>query len=230
VPFQAPALKLKIFPGNMTGINSPEHAQVYDAWKNFWTKIYSDAGSLQSFVFDDFRRQDFVVSIFQNDIPVAYILHTLFDLEKTCDLDHRYFQFYPQEFLSYLKNEKIKIIQSFEFYTVERNKTQKSLGKPIADILLGCAMKVFLSSQAQAAIAPARKDVKVVELAGRWGWKSIIKDVVKRNFTCDLICVTPSQAHPHPRPQVNSVVEELWNTREVFGNTIQIQTQTPKAA
>lgn len=71
-------------------------------------------------------------------------------------------------------------------------------------------MKLF---GADGAIAPARRDHKVHELAPMYGGQSLIERVLNHNVECDLLLCRKSTMKPHDDPEMQVAVERLWEGR-----------------
>ncbi len=186
----------------------------YEFWKAFWSEVYGQAGSPQSFVKEDFMRQDEIRCLLRDDEIVGMQTHTAFDLERPATRDHRYFAFYTPEFYAALAARGVRHVSSTEFLAVAPKWRRASAEVPaLFEILIGCSAKDFLARGMDAGIGCGRRDVKVSEATTRWGFQKIQEHVVRRNFECDLVACFPETIRRHPDFEINRWTEELWNRR-----------------
>jgi hypothetical protein len=198
-------------PKNFEYLKQYELAYAY--WKAFWTHVYAEADSASAFVLDDFYRQDIICGIFAKDEVVALHLYSFFNLETQAVKDHHYFAFYPPSFSQYLRQNRSSLVMSMEFMTANPKWRKKTSGVSFAEVIGTCGLKVLACSEADAAIAPARKDVKVHEMAKRTGFDVWQENVVKRNFICDIIVGFRDRVHANEDLQVQRIADQLWTQR-----------------
>ena len=139
--------------------NQELHDRAYAFWKSFWSKIYSDAGSPESFVPEDFTRQDFIPVILHGDTIVAMHLYTIFNIRSQANREHRYFKFFPEEFFSYLSDHSVASVLSLEFLTVAEGWRKHEIGFSLARVLVECCRKLVTNVPIQAMIEIGRAHV-----------------------------------------------------------------------
>lgn len=208
-------LKYYILPGKCPlGFEFTEiHNKAFEYWKTFWSKVYADAGSLDAFHPDDFFRQDYIPVIMWKNEIVAMHLYTFFNLKQRSAIHHNYFNFFNEQFFEKLNELKIEYVMSMEFLTVDPKWRKKESFISVAELLSGIGLELFKQSQGQAAIAPARKDVKVHEMAYKFNFDCLVSDVNCRNFDCDLILGVKNKISNHPDNYLNALVQKIWNER-----------------
>ena len=192
------------------------YESAYGLWKGLWKKVYEDAGSPASFLPDDFLRQDVICGLFHEKQAVALHLYSLFNVSSQAVLDHRYFAFYPPEYIAHLRERNSPYVMSMEFLTVHPECRKKDTGVSLGDVLCGCGVEVLKSVGAHAAVAPARKDVGAHEMARKIGFVAWQENVVKRNFVCDLMIAFRDQMHAPEDPFVRNLSTNLWERRWDF--------------
>ncbi len=205
---------------------------LYQYWKEFWGKIYSEAGALEAFVTDDFLRQEFVGVLTFNDQIVGCLFSSFFNLNQTSTLEHRYFKFYPLEYVQSLKARNIEIAQSVEFLTLDPAWRKSRTGISLSEVIIGLSLKAGHALNADAIIGTARSDVGVNDSCYKYGFECLIPNVSRRNFNVDLIAYfTSSQTVKHPDQSIDSFIDYLWENKidllglpEFYGEKINTKT------
>lgn len=144
------------------------------------------------------------------------LCHSFFGVNREAVKDHSYFNFFSQYFLDSLASHKVDVVQTFEFLSIEPLWRQRHTQLSMAEILIGCGLKILQLSFADAAIAIARRDVNVHGKAHKMGYFSVETDIVKRNFSCDTIVCLRNGVKPHPDSQTRTLTEILWKQRTNF--------------
>ena len=85
-----------------------------------------------------------------------------------------------------------------------------------SQILPNIGALFFKDSCADVIIAPARKDVGVHHLAYSIGFKCIQKDIMQRNFLCDMVALDKKSIKPIQDVDVKNAVERVWKNRKDF--------------
>ncbi len=194
--------------------NQELHDRAYEFWKSFWSKIYSDAGSPESFVPEDFTRQDFIPVILHGDTIVAMHLYTIFNIRSLAIREHRYFKFFPEEFFSYLWDHSVDSVLSLEFLTVAEGWRKHDIGVSLSRVLVDCSRRLMNQLPVGALIGPARSDNKVNEMVVDFGFTTFQAGLKKRNFTVDLMVGFRNQIHPCSDFASHALAKELWNKRQ----------------
>lgn len=208
-------LKYQIVPGRHLQSKSipPVYESAYLYWKQFWQDIYTQAGSPESFLADDFFRQDYLGILTSNEETVGMLFSTVFDLNQSSTVDHRYFKFYPSSFLDALKAKGIQRVLSVEFLTANPKWRKSVTGLSYAEAIISLSMNMFRETPAEAVIGTARTDNKVHDACYKLGFQCITPAVNRRNFTVDLIAATKSDLRQHPDPTISRLVQDLWRSK-----------------
>lgn len=219
-------LRLVLFtPSQFDGKESQSIAienRSFEFWRARWQKLYDDIGASQSFKLDDFYRQSLIGTLLNGDEPIALWAHSRFHTSSLACRAHSYFKFYDQQFLDWLNERKLSQVMSLEFFTVaedfiKRDKSQASFAR----VMAGLAHKIFLESDADALIAPARVDVGVAHLAYEIGYECVRASTQQRGFECDLIACRRENVRSTPHEASRLLIESLWENR----NQITTRTQ-----
>ncbi len=204
----------KPLPWRSDAAHGLAHDRVFQYWREFWEKIYADAGTPESFVTDDFLRQDLVAAIHCGDELVGAHLYSVFPLEREAARAHRYFRFYPPEFFDHMRERGAKLAMSMEFLTVAPAWRKTASRISFGEILIGCGLRCMTALGADVGIAPARTDNKVNDMAYKFGFECFQAGVTKRNFTVDLVAVFKDKARLNPDPRVAAQIDSLWARRD----------------
>ncbi|MCB0404322.1 MAG: hypothetical protein KDD51_06015 [Bdellovibrionales bacterium] len=209
------SLQLLLLPGKVFEKNHliPEYEALYRFWKRFWTHVYSEANSEAHFNLDDFLRQDIICVVLYRGNVAGCLCHSYFGVNRESSRDHSYFRFFSPYFLKTLNQHNISVVQTFEFLSIDPLWRQRNTHLALAEILIGCGLKVLQHSFADAAIAIARRDVNVHGKAHKMGYWSVEEEIVKRNFSCDTIVCLRTGVKPHPDAQTLQITEQIWEQR-----------------
>ena len=204
--------------------------EAYRYWSGFWSKIYADAGTPESFNPDDFLRQDFVIVLKSQGEIAAMHLYSLFELSQLAAQEHHYFKFYPASFFEFMKTRNSGYVMSFEFLTVNPKFRKSQTGISLGEVLINCAHKFLPILRVDAGIAPARTDNKVNEMGYRVGWECFQSGIVKRTFSVDLVVGFTDKLKLHPDPELQEVVDSLWIQRKDFTGRTNLELSEKQAA
>jgi hypothetical protein len=208
-------LEYVIIPGKgFLDSDAKIHDQAYLYWKSFWSDVYAQAGSPESFCPDDFLRQDLITMLKRGDEVIALHLYSTFYINQIAPHDHRYFKFYPPSFFEFMRQKGANHVISFEFLTVDPGWRKSICGVSLAEVLASCGIHCMKALGADAAIAPARSDNKVNEMAYRIGFDCFQADVVKRNFKVDLIVCFSERGRSHPDSEIKRLADHFWENRK----------------
>jgi hypothetical protein len=188
--------------------------KVYRFWKNIWKDVFTEVGSPNSLVPDDFLRQDMISAILYDNEVIACHLYTLFNIDQDVTRDHRYFSIFTPDVMEVFKERQAKHLMSIEFLTVhpEWRKTS-ALGFPFGLAMCEVTTRMIVKINPDAAVAPARKQNKVDEVAYSLGFECLKKNVNRGNLDCDLIALFPKNAKFSKDPLIEQVVTHLWTHR-----------------
>lgn len=213
--------------------NPPEsqrslHDDAYGLWQSVWIKTLQQLGLDPAGLDGEFVRQDLIACIAHGQQPLAVHLYSLFHVGCRAAREHHYLRSnYPELFFAKLAQLGVENVMSFEYMTVHPEARKRSQNLHLGAVLGGLALCTMRAFGAQAAVAPARCDHKINELAYAYGGEPVITGVTNHNVTCDLIAVRSDRICPYPDSAVQDQVTSLWNRREVF---VHGEASTPSAA
>ena len=189
------------------------YEQVYQHWKNTWKEVFTENGAPQALVADDFRRQDVIAVIFYKDQIAAFHLYTFFDIRQQVVRDSRYFSIFTEPILKQFRDRKAFVLMTMEFLTVlpefRKGEINISLGKVISNL----GIHVQMDWNGHSSVAPARKIVKVSDMAYELGAICLEPDVTRGNLLCDLIAFFPQNVRPYADINIQRLVKHLWENR-----------------
>lgn len=186
------------------------HNAIYETWTEIWTNTFRALALDPAVLKDEFVRQDFVTSIMQGMQPVTVHLYSFFAIDCKAARNHSYLSGnYPEIYFQKVRELGVRNVMSMEYMTVHPD--WRRARYPV--LAGGLALQVMKLFGAEAAIAPARRDHKVHELAPMFGGESLISRVMNHNVECDLLLCRRSTMKPHADPAIQLAVETLWDTR-----------------
>lgn len=182
-------------------------------WKSTWMKVFQTLNFDCSHLEDDYLRQNIIACITHNNNPIALHLYSVFHIQSLAAHSHSYFRQYPEEFFLKLSSNGVQTVMSMEYMTVHPDWRKSQTNIHIGSLLGGLAFEVAKFLQVDAAIAPARRDHKVHEIAYSFGAVPILENIVNHNVPCDLIAGFPGSLHPHKDLTIQKLIEDLWKKR-----------------
>lgn len=190
------------------------HNQIYRFWKETWLEVLNGLKAESGGLADDFLRQDLIAAICTENGVAAVHLYSFFSLDADSSRQHHYLAGnYPQEYFDKLKSLGVRTVMSMEYLTVNPAWRKRKCDIHIGAALGGLGLKVMQYYGIDAAIAPARRDHKVHEMAYAEGGEGILTNVLNHNVPCDLIAIRRENVVPNPNPEVESLKNELWQSR-----------------
>lgn len=193
-------------PPHLVGL----HNTIYRMWHGVWAGTFRGLGLDPACLRDEFLRQDFVTAIVCNGQPVTVHLYSFFSIDCDAAREHAYLAGnYPALYFEKLRGLGVRDVMSMEYMTVHPD--WRRARYPI--LAGGLALQVMKLYGADAAIAPARRDHKVHELAPMYGGESLIENVLNHNVACDLLLCRRSTMKPHDDPEIQLALEHLWKCR-----------------
>lgn len=192
-----------------------EHDQAFEFWSDTWRKILNGLNFSANNLEEEWGRQDRIACLFDNDKPVAAHLYSFFSLKSKAALSHPYFKNYTPEFFKKLDAMGVESVMSMEYMTIHPEWRKHSSGFHLGAVLGGLALKVMEHHGLEAAIAPARRDHRVHDLAYIYGGECLVENVVNHNVPCDLVACRQTKVHDHPEALVRQHVQSLWRQRIV---------------
>ncbi len=190
-----------------------KHNQIHRFWKDAWLEILrtlnSDPGQLD----DDFLRQDFIGAICSANEVISTHLYSFFSLKSDAAQQHRYLRSnYPSEFFTALTKLGVQTVMSMEYLLVNPKWRKKHGLIPLGEVTATLAFEVMRLYGIDCAIAPARRDHKVHEMAYKLGGECILANVTNHNVPCDLIAIRAAKAIC-PDSNVATLRDSLWKNR-----------------
>ncbi len=208
-------LQYYVLPGNHNYLKN--HYNIYDQaysfWKKFWLDIYTQAGTPESFLPDDFYRQNYLGVLFHKSTFVGSLFSSVFLINSPSTVDHRYFKFYPKEFLEMLKQKNINTLFTVEFLTLNPDYRKSKIGISLSETIIGLSLETFKSNFYDSVIGTARTDVKVNDSCYKFGFECLVPKVERRNFSVDLIAANQKNLSKHPDTNIKKLIDTLWNNR-----------------
>ena len=208
-----------VIPGKpIRGENIDMYNRGYKFWKDIWWNIYNKQNSLDEFSREDFQRQDCIGILTSGDEFLGMSLHSYHNIRHLPSLESHYFKFYNGEFIDHLKQMGAEVLLSFEYFTLNPS----YVGAGLSKVVMSLGQKVFLSSGADALIAPARTDNPTFSSSIAMGFKAFGEEVFTRNFPVNLIYCTPDSVREIADTGKREFVDKLWQLRvdSVWGSKL----------
>lgn len=150
-----------------------------------------------------------------NGEAAAVHCYSFFNLESKPDISTKYFQFFSETFVEKMKKRGIHTVMSMEYLTVNEKYRSSVIGFSLGRALIQLGVRLFENSPGHAIVAPARKDVKVHEMAYDCGFTCIEPDVIQRGFSCDMIAYFKGNHKDVSDPFLGRFCDRLWDNRTV---------------
>ena len=189
------------------------HNKTFSLWREVWGTVFSQLKYDTSHLEDDFVRQNLIACISRNGEPIAAHLYKFFSVDSQAARAQAYLRDnYPEIFFAKLRALNVRTVMSMEYMTLHPEWRRSSAR--LATVLGGLALYTMREFGQDGAIAPCRKDFKVQEIAYAYGGECVIADVMNHNVLCDLVVVRNELLHPHATPEVQGLLDALWEKRE----------------
>lgn len=213
------------------------HDKAYAFWKSLWLGVFEQLRFDASGLDQDFTRQDVIACITHAGEPIGMHLYTFFAIGSAAARAHPYMTAnYPEIFFAKLKQMGVRYAMSMEYMTVHPDWRKKSCEVHIGSVLGGLAIRVMEQYGMEAAIAPARRDHKVNEIAYSFGGDCVVANVMNHNVACDLVAFVRGRTHPHESEKIREAEDLLWGKRKTlvdikeYNNVIPLPRRERKAA
>jgi hypothetical protein len=191
-----------------------EHNKIYLFWLKLWRDLCRDLKVSDAQLEEDFHRQDLIAALCADSGVMAVHLYSFFSIESLAAREHRYLASnYPPSFFEQLKIQGVNTVMSMEYMTVNPEWRKRKSDIHIGAVLASLGLSLLDYYSIDAAIAPARRDHKVHELAHTFGGESILENVQNHNIACDLISIRKDKLQAHPQSAVESTRIDLWEKR-----------------
>lgn len=183
-------------------------------WYSFWEGVFQNNGCSIKPSYENLLRHDVVSVLTQNGEPIALSCSSLFDMKLKSTRSHPYFAgVFTQPYLDALARWRVRSAITIEYLSVIPSHRRKATDFPLAQALIGLHVELFKSLELDAIVAVSRSDVKVTQMAEKFGYRSLVSGVQLHNTPCDLITCLRAEARPHPDPSVRAVIQKIWNDR-----------------
>ena len=190
-----------------------EVQKAFETWLKVWTDTYK--GRDFEVKAEEFIRHDLICAVMANGEAAAVHCYSFFDLESKPDISTKYFQFFSETFVEKMKKRDIHTVMSMEYLTVNEKYRSSVIGFSLGRALIQLGVRLFENSPGHAIVAPARKDVKVHEMAYDCGFTCIEPDVIQRGFSCDMIAYFKGDHKNVSDPFLGRICDRLWDNRTV---------------
>ncbi|HVK61459.1 MAG TPA: hypothetical protein VM432_07910, partial [Bdellovibrionales bacterium] len=208
------------------------HNRAFDQWRVFWTEVMQQVAG-ERVRTEDFWRQRIISVLTRGNEIAAIHLYSFFNLDSQAALAHSYIRnYYDEADLNHLRSLGVNSVMSMEYLTVNPEFRNRTLGFPIASLLIALGAQIFKASGYDAAVAPCRTDLKVDVRAAELGCQTISESYVYHNFPVINMALLKNRLRPHPDERVNLAIHDLWaRRRDISGFPFQtIENQTKKSA
>ena len=190
-----------------------EVQKAFETWLKVWTDTYK--GRDFEVKAEEFIRHDLICAVMADGEAAAVHCYSFFDLSSKPDVSTKYFQFFSPTFVEKMKQRDIHTVMSMEYLTVNEKYRSSVIGFSLGRALIQLGVRLFENSPGHAIVAPARKDVKVHEMAYDCGFTCIEPDVIQRGFTCDMIAYFKGDHKNVSDPFLSRICDRLWDNRTV---------------
>ena len=194
---------------------------VYHDWVQVWSEVLSKMGNPGALNLDQFLSQDIIIALHLKDQLAGVVTSNFFNLSSHATFDHPYLHSFPEALIEDFKTEGKGILMTGEYFTVCTPFRKKNLGSFVAELLVGLLLKILLHVDAKATLSTTILETKSHEIGKAFGYK-IVGEKKKYGLNCMLLVNTKKQYQEHSNPQVNLMVQRLWNQRiDLTGITTQ---------
>lgn len=190
------------------------HDRTYRFWSDFWTNVLKANRTDKKPNPDDFLRQTVVGALEHQGEIVALHAHSYFDTSHLAPREHSYFsRFFTEDYLRTLHGEGATRLLSMEMYSVVKAWRSPKLGVSLASVMIGLGVKLAQDWQVDAAVGIARVDAGIDKLVQEQGAVVLGETRQIYNTPCKQIAFFPNAMRPHPKAEVNDLVETFWKNR-----------------
>ena len=199
-------------------LKSPEsivlYNQAFHFWRSFWSKVMADNGTDDQINAYDFTRTEIVTLITYQSEIVAMHLYSILNIETDSIAYHPYFTGQEERiFFDELRKRRCRSAMPAEYLTVNEKFRKSVTGFSFAPIVSGLAYKVQRHFGVDAVLGRCRQDMKVNERMLEVGGVTLKHDVMLHNTPTDFCAVFLKDLKEHPLVEVQSKVDQLWNSR-----------------
>ncbi len=188
------------------------YSATYRFWRGVYSDVYSKTQSLESLNTDNFYRQDEIFSLVFEQQVVGCILFSYHNTLADSAWDLKYFHDLSPEMTAKIRSAAPRSLMLMESLTVHPEWRRSATGLPLAEILLGIAMKAFQLSGCNVLVGTPRVDVKVHKLCALYGGECL-GTIAKSGYHCETFVFTSDKNHENPQPQTAKHIESFWESR-----------------
>lgn len=186
--------------------------KAYSFWKATFKPLYEEHSKTDWFS-DDFFRQHYVGILVHKDEIAAVHLYTVFRLDTAFTKDHKYFSIFDESTFELLAERGAKSVLTMESLAVAQNFRKELIGIRLGEVLIGLGMKIQAALKIDAAVGPARKEVKAEDMAKKLGAIVVQQGVVRGGMPCDLMLAFAG-VPKNLDPVIADLIEYFWTRRQ----------------
>jgi hypothetical protein len=190
------------------------HDKVFKFWLSIWKPTLAELGYNDSHLHDDFIRQDLISCICHKDQVVGVVLFSFYSLGPLAVMDFRYMKDnFNDLFFKKIKKFGVRSVMSMQYVAVHPDwrGRKNPTAPPITALLTALANKVRDLYNIDAGIAPIRRDYNTTAASYEMGADCIMEKIKSHNTECDLVASIRRRTFPHPNPEIQNLVEHLWD-------------------
>lgn len=190
-----------------------EVQRAFETWLKVWTDTYK--GRDFEVKAEEFIRHDLICAVMAGSEACAVHCYSFFELSSKPDVHTKYFQFFSPTFVEEMKKRDVHTVMSMEYLTVNEKFRSSVIGFSLGRALIQLGVRLFEETPGHAIVAPARKDVKVHEMAYDCGFTCIEPDIIQRGFACDMIAFFKGDHKNVSDPFLGKICDRLWENRVI---------------
>lgn len=221
-PARIAALRCYLMPGRFQMI-SEKNREYYEASYQLWRQMIQEgfhsegqAEAALALTSDEFVRQDRVIALFDSHQPVGLVVMDSLNLHSSACCDHSYFKHYPFDLVEYLKDQNHFNVMSMSQLVVPQDWRKRKVGIGISEILIGLAMKEFLTSSSSAIVTFTRNDRGTHSIVYRFGGKAIVRGFESYHVASDAILISRDAVVSSEDIFIREAIDHLWNNKLVL--------------
>lgn len=199
-------------------LNDPENVQdfqeVYQFWKRVWTEMLTKAGCPEALVVDDFYRADIIPVVKYQGKVVGMSCSTVFDLRNPAIRDMKYFSIFPDQAKSWIAHHNPRHVMTIEWLCVDNMFRSSQIGYSLGEVMIQLSYRLMHDLNVDVNTGVTVKIAGVDKLAINLGAEPIGDNVTRGKLDCCIVGITKDKVlKVHPNPQMDSVIESLWEKR-----------------
>lgn len=179
----------------------------FNYWLSKWPDLIKSLGSHETLTEGEFLRQHKATALTLDGQVIA--IHLLSEFDESEFHTHPYFAPYKPKFFSYLKENKVKRVQTLQWIMVDESFAGHSFGA----VILSLSLKHQVAGQADASVTIARADNSMTNTCLQVGMLQVDQDELHNVVVSHLACLQPK---PYYKETVSKLADELWERRETI--------------